>query len=228
MITLLITHTHTFSVSFVFTGEYGPSCSPTTPNFVGRSELDEAFHWGVDRLAPLPSSYLLLKAKKQFQVARPIISYRGFIFSKLFRCVSFVLDVILRTAFPDSFGLSTLPRTFRDLHAFLQGAPLEYHLEQSNQDLIGFLPSIPASRILESVQDAIDIFMDKTKNPGLVFSVFPNEKDVKLRVFQGVKKGIKGSVRLIPLKDVYSANYLCNPQCLYSYKECFVKCEDPL
>ena len=46
------------------------------------------YQWGVQETAKLPCSYLLLKQKKQFLKARPIISYKSFVFGRLFQAAS--------------------------------------------------------------------------------------------------------------------------------------------
>ena len=46
------------------------------------------YRWGVQEAAKLPCSYLLLKQKKNFLKARPIISYKSFAFGRLFQSFS--------------------------------------------------------------------------------------------------------------------------------------------
>ena len=70
------------------------------------------YRWGINKNATLPISYVLLKKKKQFAVARPIISYSNFMFGGLFRAASTVLNILLPAVYPGSFGLQTLPGIF--------------------------------------------------------------------------------------------------------------------
>ena len=70
----------------------------------------------------VPISYVLLK--KQFAVARPIISYSSFIFGRLFRAASTVLNILLPAVYPGSFGLQTLPEIFQELHTFCEQTPV--------------------------------------------------------------------------------------------------------
>ena len=167
------------------------------------SKLAKKYRWGVDSAASVPNSYILLKAKKNFLKARPIISYRAFHFAKLFRCTSFVLLTMQNEVFPDSFGLKTMPEMFQELHSFLRTTPVEEFILQSNQDLIGFFTSIPAERILASVQTMVAKYKEMYPNKqSHVFTIFPREKDVKLRVFRGKKKALSGRAYTIDVTDL--------------------------
>ena len=76
------------------------------------------YRWGVNQSATIPISYVLLKKKKRFAVARPIISYSNFIFGRLFRAASTVLNILLPAVYPSSFRLQTLPEILEELRAF--------------------------------------------------------------------------------------------------------------
>ena len=71
------------------------------------------YTWGKNKNATIPISYVLLKKKKQFAVARPIVSYSSFIFGRLFRAASTALNTLLPAVYPGSFGLQTLPKIFK-------------------------------------------------------------------------------------------------------------------
>ena len=105
----------------------------------GREYAPDDLHvfCGINKNATVPISCVLLK-KKQFAVARPIISYSSFIFGRLFRAASTLLNILFPAVYPGSFGLQTLPEIFKELHAFLCNAPIGIHLQQHNQDLVGF------------------------------------------------------------------------------------------
>ena len=109
------------------------------------------YRWGINKNATIPIFYSRLKKQKQFAAARAIISYSNFIFDRLFRAASAVLNILLPALYPGSFGLQTLPGIFQELHAFLCGAPTDIHLRQHNQDLVGFFTSLPIEQIMESV-----------------------------------------------------------------------------
>ena len=109
------------------------------------------YQWGIKEYTQVPISYILLKAKKKFLGARPIINYQSFLFDRLFRYTAFVLMAMIKDNFPYSFGNIILPQIFSSFHSFLSEIPLEHHLLQSNQDLIDFFISIPADRIHNTV-----------------------------------------------------------------------------
>ena len=76
------------------------------------------YQWGVQETAKLPCSYLLLKQKKQFLKARPIISYKSFVFGRLFQAASSALNMMLPVVFPNSYGHQSLPEIFQGLHHY--------------------------------------------------------------------------------------------------------------
>ena len=148
---------------------------------------------GIRQHTEVPTSYILLKAQKKFLGARPIINYQSFPFGRLFRCTAFVLMAMMKDVFPHSFGNATLPQMFSSLHSFLSDTPFEHHLLQSNQDLVGFFTSIPADRIHDAVHQDTD---------NMIFTVFPKEKDVQLRIFRGTKRALQGRAFHIRLGDI--------------------------
>ena len=63
---------------------------------------------GIRQHTEVPTS--LLKAKKKFLGARPIINYQSFPFGRLFRRTAFVLMAMMKDVFPHSLGNATLPQ----------------------------------------------------------------------------------------------------------------------
>ena len=100
------------------------------------------------RTSSLPIAYILLKQKKDFKAARPIISYVHFLCAKLCRATAIALDLILRCVCPRSFGLDTLPSILQKMTVFLQQLPDDADPVVYNQDLVGFFTSIPFSAFL--------------------------------------------------------------------------------
>ena len=62
------------------------------------------YRWGIDKNATRPISYVLLKKKKHFAVVRLFISYSSFIFDRLFRAASTVLNILLPAVYSGSLG----------------------------------------------------------------------------------------------------------------------------
>eukprot|EP00439_Symbiodinium_sp_Y106_P041869 s2113_g5.t1 len=117
---------------------------------------------------------------------------------------------MMEEVFPHSFGNAIMPQMFSDVHKFLRFTPLEHHLLQSNQDLVGFFTSIPADRIEAAVLWMINRYKDlHNDDDNMIFTVFPREKDVLLRIFRGSKRALRGRALHIRLGDVL-------PSCMLS------------
>eukprot|EP00439_Symbiodinium_sp_Y106_P070309 s106_g12.t1 len=174
------------------------------------------YKWGVNlrtySLPIGPIAYILLKQKKDFKAARPIISYVHFLYAKLFRAAAIALDLILRSVCPRSFGLDTLPSILQKLTVFLQQLPDDADPVVCNQDLVGFFTSIPVFRILNAVRWAVTEYC-LIKNVDLEstsFSVNLQEQDTKLRIWKGrPRKAAKHTV-LIHLSDIVD---ICELSC---------------
>ena len=154
------------------------------------------YRWGIKKHATIPISYVLLKKKKkQFAAAKPIISYSNFILGRLFRPASTVVNILLSAVYPGvgSFRLQTLPEIFQELHAFLSNAPIDIHLQQHNQDFVGFFTSLPIEQILESVHHLVTQYASKQSADWseISFTVELAATEPKLRVFQGQIKNTR-------------------------------------
>ena len=164
------------------------------------------YSWGVHPNADVPISYLLLKKKKQFPVARPIISYRGFVFARLFRAASMVINMMIPLVYPGSFGFQALPDIFKNLRAFLREADEDVFLHQQNQDLVGFFTSLPVSQILEAVEDLVNQYASKQVLPQeqIKFTVILHASEPRLRVFQGSFRRQRQRTGIIWLNDLFA------------------------
>lgn len=81
-------------------------------------------NWGCSPTHHCPTAYILLKQKKHFLAARPIINYRRFIFEKLLKATAIILQQMLQTCMPNTFGLNSLPHFFRGLSTFPLPVPV--------------------------------------------------------------------------------------------------------
>ena len=173
----------------------------------------QRYKWGINlRTSSLPIAYLLLKQKKDFKGARPIISYIHFLYAKLFRATTIALDVIMRATCPRSFGLHTLPSILQQLTEFLQMLPDDAHPVVFSQDLVGFFTSIPVVRILNAVKWAVNEYsmLQKTDIDDITFSVNLREQDTKLRVWRGRPRRAAKRTVLIHLSDIVD---ICQLSC---------------
>ena len=163
------------------------------------------YKWGVNlRTSSLPITCVLLKQKKDFKAARPIISYVRFLYAKLFRATAIALDLILRSVCPRSFGLDTLPGILQKLTVSLQQLPGDADPVVYNQDLVGFFTSIPVFRILNAVRWAFTEYcLVKNVDPeSTSFSVNLQEQDTKLRIWKGRPRKAAKRAILIHLSDI--------------------------
>ena len=76
-------------IHFRWTDIHSCSCDrlslPSHHSIIHAYRVANVYHWGIKLSAPLPSAYVLPKAKKQFLVGRPIISFFQTCFAKLWR-----------------------------------------------------------------------------------------------------------------------------------------------
>ena len=160
----------------------------------------------------LPIAYLLFKKKKQYKAARPIISYLSFVYAKLFKATTIVIDLLVHEVCPESFGCTRLPQIMNSLARFMQQFPDDQAPVVYNQDLVGFFTSIPVDRILQSVQCFIDRYLVKRNDDlgEVLFSVNLREKDTKLRIWKGKQRRSAMRVHTIFLKDVVD---ICRLSC---------------
>ena len=159
---------------------------------------------------------MLVDQKKQFQAARLIIDYKGFIFANLFQATAIVLDLLRKECLPQSCGLLIFPQMVQCLIQFLEQYPADQQLCTYNQDLVGFFTSIPVERILRSVEWLVKTFTSNNHcDPDTYsFSVSLKGKDTKLRAWRGRPR--QGGTRMysIKLRDIVS---ICELSCQCSF-----------
>ena len=193
---------HTFDDPQVYTpAQIPPASAVEFLKQLAKTTVAKRYSWGMSMTAPLPTSYILLKKKKHFLSARPIISYSGFMFEQLFKALAMILRAMLHESFPLSLGLDAMPRIFERLHTFLDQAADDSDLQISNQDLIGFFPSIPTDRIITAVQKLVKNY--KQLHPHSEwFTVQLREKNTTLRVFRGRRRQPATLTRQVRISDI--------------------------
>ena len=169
-----------------------------------RKQRLKPYRWGVQEAAKLPCSYLLLKQKKNFLKARPIISYKSFAFGRLFQAASSVLNMMLPVVFPNSYGHQSLPEIFHGLHQYLSNVDEDIELLEFNQDLVGFFTSLPTDQIMQAVNHLIDSYaaLQSTEFNKIKFTVQLGASEPKLRIFQGSYRRHRSKTGTIFLKDL--------------------------
>ena len=166
------------------------------------------YKWGFDLSAPLPYGYVFLKRKKQFKVARTIISYSSSGLSKILKATAIVVQDILTSTWPSAFGHETSPMIWRRLHTFLVNHDSSVQLTVLNDDLVGFFNSIPQSKILLAVSLLLrsfqEKFPDRSQHRRGCISVNLGSSSKQFRTFRGTVKPLtKLNTRYIRIQDIH-------------------------
>ena len=173
------------------------------------------YKWGIRKDASLPTAYVLVKQKKQFKAARPIIDYKRFIFAKLLRATATVQDLLQKECLPQSSGLQTFPQMVHSLLQFLEQYPADQQPCTYSQD---FFTSVPVERILRSVEWWVETFTSNNHcDPDTYsFSVSLKEMDTRLRAWRGRPRQGGTRMRSIKLRDTVSICELSCQCCLFT------------
>ena len=150
--------------------------------------IRKRYSWGIKLPAVLPTAYLLLKRKKQFQAARTIIDYSQFCMAKLLKAVSIALEDILKYTWPETYGHLTTPQIWQEIHAFLtEASEHEWDIDCINDDLVGFFNAVPQDDIIASVDRLLTDYINLTGTAmhNLTFQVDLQSKCTKDRVIAG-------------------------------------------
>ena len=130
-----------------------------------KQELSKTAQPLINPEGQLPYAYLLPKPSKQFEKARPIISYMLSWNAKLGQVIGTIVYELCRSIFGDH----QLDRTVQDIiediqHQFFQ-TPTDVELNLQQQDLSGFFNSVPHSRMIDAVTYAVNHYMVKNGLP---------------------------------------------------------------
>ena len=130
-----------------------------------------------------PARCVFLKRKKQFRTGRTIISYASSVLARLLAAASQAIALMIHTVWWDGLGLDTMPRLWQRMHTFFRDTPSEVHLQEVNDDLVGFFNSVPRLEILR----ALDCLMTEYRAAG-------HEADITvvMRPQQGQEKAFRG------------------------------------
>ena len=109
----------------------------------------------------LPEAFVLPKAKKSFQKARPLIPATGHWLKKLHTVTSRIIGDLAHERYgAKSLNVGTTMDAVKILRCFLERhqSGLEGKLVALNRDLAGFYTAIPQSDILRAVDELLDSF----------------------------------------------------------------------
>ena len=141
-----------------FSNHYHTSHQPTStttspPPFQRASALDT--NGASARLHHPVYGIVHLKAKKQWQKGRAIVSYFHSMSGNLLRITSRALDITLQHLFPQHLGQLSISQLWRRFHCYLTQTPTDVTLHATNDDLVGFFNSVPQHRLIDAVHSMI-------------------------------------------------------------------------
>ena len=151
-----------------------------------KQELSKTAQPLINPEGQLPYAYLLPKPSKQFEKARPIISYMLSWNAKLGQVIGTIVYELCRSIFGDH----QLDRTVQDIiediqHQFSQ-IPTNVDLNLQQQDLSGFFNSVPHSRMIDAVTYAVNHYIvSNGLPPGSTLSTSIAREDRTQRIFRG-------------------------------------------
>ena len=164
----------------------------------------------LDAHGHCPSAYILPKPSKMFNKARPIISYTLSWNEKLGQFIGHLVLSLISSIFGDV----SLDRKVVDIilgfHRLFRDVPCQWELDFEQQDLSGFFNSVPQSRMLESIQFALNLYRCKSQLPAdSTLSVYTKDDDRHLRLFRGRYRAAGGRYINVDIQHVFPAvNFL--------------------
>ena len=139
---------------------------------------------GPDSFAPLQTVFLELlqeceiasghsvsETQETVHQGRTIISYSGFLCSKLLELASVALTLIVKTLYSDSPGMLSMPQFWQALHKHWS-SPCEEADIAWNDDLVGFFNAVPRADILKSVHYIVKECCQLTSHTVLAVDLF--------------------------------------------------------
>ena len=145
-----------------------------------------------------------------FNKARPIISYTLSWNEKLGQFIGHLVFSLISSIFGDV----SLDRKVVDIilgfHRLFRDVPCQWELDFQQQDLSGFFNSVPHSRMLESIQFALNLYRCKNQLPAdSTLSVYTKDDDRHLRLFRGRYRAAGGRYINVDIQHVFPAvNFL--------------------
>ena len=134
----------------------------------------------------LPYAYLLPKPSKDFEKARPIISYMLSWNAKLGQVTGTIVYELCRSIFGDLQLDRTVQTIITDIQRQFDQIPADVELNLQQQDLSGFFNSVPHTRMIDAVTFAVNhysyehgISLDSTLSTSIA------QEDRTQRIFRG-------------------------------------------
>ena len=182
------------------------------------------YPWAFKLDARLPSCYGLLKKKKDYRKARPIVSYSGTVFAPFFTMIGKLLSDLLEKTIPTHMGSGNITQVFHKIHNFLQHNQEAAECEVHNDDLVGFFVSVPHERIIQSIRFLVSQYITHhiphTQDPSSITFTVDLRKLAKFRTIRGKAVQHTSTQHVFALSDLIPAVQL---SLTASYFECMGK-----
>ena len=153
---------------------------------LAKQELPTLLHSLINPEGTLPYAYILPKPSKDFEKARPIISYMLSWNAKLGQLVGTLVYELCRSIFGDMQLDRTVQDIIKDIQKIFDDIPDHIELDLQQQDLSGFFNSVPHSRMIEAVTYAVNHYIaHKGVTPDSKLSTSLATEDRTQRIFRG-------------------------------------------
>ena len=164
------------------------------------------YSWGCKWSASLPVARILPKPSRGFAKARPIIACDRCWHSRLTAFLAKGVFQVMTVVFPpgQTFNMLSVQQAIRNMWHSMMGYPATEPTSMVQQDLIGFLNSVPHDRILQALTLTLHLLQEKWGKPWQEQSLqlsFRN-KDSSFRVFRGRRRFAARNTRTMHLEDL--------------------------
>ena len=150
------------------------------------SLLRQRYAWGLRLQAPLPTARILPKPTKDWQKARPIISFFRTWAAPFLTVFGALIFELTKAAFPDIAGQLPVQELIQQLWDALSKADPDEYIHLVSQDLSGFFTSIPTERFHQALQVLIHRYDQVVGlRSSSQWSVYEVKSDHRRRMFKG-------------------------------------------
>ena len=150
------------------------------------SLIRQRYAWGLRLQAPLPTARILPKPTKDWQKARPIISFFRTWAAPFLTVFGALIFELTKAAFPDIAGQLPVQELILQLWDALSKADPDEYIHLVSQDLSGFFTSIPTERFHQALQVLLHRYDQVVGlRSSSQWSVYEVKSDHRRRMFKG-------------------------------------------
>ena len=153
--------------------------------------LLQRYRWGLHWDRRLPSAYILPKHSRDWNKARPIVSYTQTVSAPLSQTVASAFYCLLQVVFPELTSLSDVLPLLRHIWRLLQSFDTTDDLFLYQQDIAGFFNFVTRPRMISTVEFLITRYARYASLQGLdlrddpILSVAQHQQERLQRIFRG-------------------------------------------